>query len=60
MAEDAIQGHRLQALLGFQEHYVATTVAAQVIGGSGSDGYPNGAGRRRRNRRCSPRYLDCG
>ena len=37
MAEDAIQGHRLQALLGFQEHYVATTVAAQVIGGSGSD-----------------------
>jgi rod shape-determining protein MreC len=37
MAEDAIQGHRLQALLGFQEHYVATTVAAQVIGGSGTD-----------------------
>jgi len=37
MAEDAIQGHRLQALLGFQEHYVATTMAAQVIGGSGSD-----------------------
>jgi rod shape-determining protein MreC len=37
MAEDAIQGHRLQALLGFQEHYVATTVPAQVIGGSGSD-----------------------
>ena len=37
MAEDAIQGHRLQSLLGFQEHYVATTVAAQVIGGSGSD-----------------------
>jgi rod shape-determining protein MreC len=37
LAEDAIQGHRLQALLGFQEHYVATTVAAQVVGGSGSD-----------------------
>ncbi len=37
LAEDAMQGHRLQALLGFQEHYVATTVAAQVIGGSGSD-----------------------
>lgn len=36
-AEDAIQGQRLQALLGFQEHYVATTVAAQVIGGSGTD-----------------------
>jgi len=37
LAEDAIQGHRLQALLDFQQHYVATTVAAQVIGTSGSD-----------------------
>ncbi|MCU1319662.1 MAG: rod shape-determining protein MreC [Edaphobacter sp.] len=37
LAEDAIQGHRLQALLAFQQHYVATTVAAQVIGTSGSD-----------------------
>jgi rod shape-determining protein MreC len=36
-AEDAIQGHRLQALLDFRQHYVATTVAAQVIGTSGSD-----------------------
>jgi len=36
-SEDAIQGHRLQALLGFQQHYVATTVAAQVVGTSGSD-----------------------
>ena len=36
-AEDAIQGHRLQALLSFQQHYVASTVAAQVIGTSGSD-----------------------
>jgi len=36
-AEDAIQGHRLQALLDFQQHYVSTTVAAQVIGTSGSD-----------------------
>ena len=36
-AEDAIQGHRLQALLNFQQHYVSTTVAAQVIGTSGSD-----------------------
>jgi rod shape-determining protein MreC len=36
-AEDAIQGHRLQALLDFQQHYVAKTVAAQVIGSSGSD-----------------------
>jgi rod shape-determining protein MreC len=37
MAEDAIQGHRLQALLDFKQHYVAATVAAQVIGASGSD-----------------------
>ncbi len=36
-AEDAIQGHRLQALLDFQQHYVSTTVAAQVIGTSGND-----------------------
>jgi rod shape-determining protein MreC len=37
MAEDAIQGHRLQAMLNFQQHYVASTVAAQVIGTSGND-----------------------
>ncbi len=37
LAEDAMQGHRLQALLDFQQHYVATTVAAQVIGTSGTD-----------------------
>src|ERR1700677_2679800 len=37
LAEDAIQGHRLQSLLDFQQHYVATTVAAQVIGTSGND-----------------------
>ncbi|HEY0263244.1 MAG TPA: rod shape-determining protein MreC [Granulicella sp.] len=36
-AEDAIQGHRLQALLDFQQHYISKTVAAQVIGTSGSD-----------------------
>ncbi|WP_263383711.1 rod shape-determining protein MreC [Granulicella arctica] len=36
-AEDAIQGHRLQVMLDFQQHYVAKTVAAQVIGTSGSD-----------------------
>lgn len=36
-AEDAMQGHRLQSLLNFQQHYVASTVAAQVIGTSGSD-----------------------
>ncbi len=37
LSEDAIQGHRLQALLDFQQHYVAATVAAQVIGTSGND-----------------------
>jgi rod shape-determining protein MreC len=36
-AEDAMQGHRLQALLDFQQHYVATTIPAQVIGTSGND-----------------------
>ncbi len=35
--EDAEQGRRLQALLGFKEQFIAHTVAAQVIGGSGSD-----------------------
>ncbi len=37
IAEDALQGHRLQALLAFQQHYVASTVAAQVVGTSGSE-----------------------
>src|SRR3984885_2505140 len=37
LSEDAIQGHRLQALLEFQQHYVAKTIPAQVIGTSGSD-----------------------
>jgi len=37
IAEDAVQGHRLQALLAFQQHYIASTTAAQVIGTSGSD-----------------------
>jgi len=37
IAEDAIQGRRLQALLAFKEQYVGSTVAAQVIGSSGSD-----------------------
>jgi rod shape-determining protein MreC len=37
IAEDAIQGRRLQALLSFREKYVASTVAAQVIGSSGSE-----------------------
>ena len=37
IAEDALQGRRLQALLAFRERYVGSTVAAQVIGSSGSD-----------------------
>jgi len=37
LAEDAMQGHRLQELLKFQQHYVASTIAAQVIGTSGTD-----------------------
>jgi rod shape-determining protein MreC len=36
-AEDAAQGRRLQALLNFKQQYVTTTVAAQVIGTSGSE-----------------------
>ncbi len=36
-AEDAAEGRRLQTLLAFKQHYIATTVAAQVIGTSGSD-----------------------
>ena len=36
-SEDAQQGRRLQKLLDFKQQYVATTVAAQVIGTSGSD-----------------------
>lgn len=37
LAEDAKQGQRLQALMGFQEKYVYKTVAAQVIGTSGTE-----------------------
>src|ERR1019366_4316242 len=37
IAEDALQGQRLQAMLAFRERYVGSTVAAQVIGESGSD-----------------------
>jgi rod shape-determining protein MreC len=37
LAEDARQGQRLQALLGFKEKYVYQTVAAQVIGTSGTE-----------------------
>jgi rod shape-determining protein MreC len=37
LSEDAAQARRLQALLGFKEQYIAKTVAAQVIGSSGSE-----------------------
>jgi rod shape-determining protein MreC len=37
LAEDARQGFRLQKLFGFQQKYVSKTVAAHVIGTSGSD-----------------------
>jgi len=37
LAEDARQGQRLQTLLGFKEKYVYKTVAAQVIGTSGTE-----------------------
>jgi rod shape-determining protein MreC len=36
-AEDAAQGRRLQALLAFKQQYISQTVAAQIIGTSGSD-----------------------
>jgi rod shape-determining protein MreC len=38
LLEDARQGQRLQAMLGFQEHYIYKTVPAQVYGSSGSIG----------------------
>ena len=37
LREDAAQAHRLQTLLVFKEQFVSKTVAAQVIGTSGSD-----------------------
>jgi rod shape-determining protein MreC len=37
LSEDAAQAHRLQNLLAFKEQFVSKTVAAQVIGSSGSD-----------------------
>src|ERR1051325_6137647 len=37
LEQDAAQAHRLQALLDFKEKYIAKTVAAQVIGSSGSE-----------------------
>jgi rod shape-determining protein MreC len=37
LQQDAEQGQRLQGLLGFKEQYLDQTVAAQVIGTSGTD-----------------------
>jgi len=37
MKQDADQAHRLQSLLGFKEQFIARTLAAQVIGSSGSE-----------------------
>lgn len=37
LLQDALQGQRLQALLGFQQKYIYQTLPAQIIGSSGSD-----------------------
>jgi rod shape-determining protein MreC len=37
LSEDAAQARRLQGLLAFKEQFISKTVAAQVIGSSGSD-----------------------
>ncbi|MBV8890729.1 MAG: rod shape-determining protein MreC [Acidobacteria bacterium] len=37
LSEDAEQARRLQLLLGFKEKFIAKTVAAQIIGSSGSE-----------------------
>ena len=37
LLEDAKQGQRLEVLLGFQQKYLYSTVAAQVFGSSGTD-----------------------
>jgi rod shape-determining protein MreC len=37
LSEDATQARRLQSLLAFKEQFISRTVAAQVIGSSGSD-----------------------
>jgi rod shape-determining protein MreC len=37
LLEDARQGERLQAILGFQQRYIYSTLAAQVYGTSGTD-----------------------
>ncbi len=37
LLEDARQGQRLQELLGFREHYIYSTLPAQVVGTAGTD-----------------------
>jgi rod shape-determining protein MreC len=37
LSEDAAQARRLQLLLGFKEQFISQTLAAQVVGSSGSD-----------------------
>lgn len=37
MSQDADQAHRLQALLAFKEQFISQTMAAQVIGSTGSE-----------------------
>jgi rod shape-determining protein MreC len=37
LSQDAEQAHRLQTLLGFKEQFISQTIAAQVIGSSGSE-----------------------
>src|SRR6267154_4037834 len=37
LSQDAGQAHRLQALLAFKEQFISQTMAAQVIGSTGSE-----------------------
>ena len=37
ISEDAVEAQRLRHLLDFKQHYIGATVAAQVIGTSGTD-----------------------
>lgn len=37
LAENALEGQRLAALVAFKQHYISSTVVAQVLGTSGSD-----------------------
>ncbi len=37
LLEDAREGQRLEAMLGFEQKYIYTTIAAQAYGSSGSD-----------------------